>query len=572
MPKAPFYNFPEVSKSDWWNKIREDLKGQSEDSLYTSLNQNLKVSPFYNSEDLDTASKAFQNLKQSESEKAPNDWDLIQTIHLEGKESKEIRALSDHAREGDVDFLEVIPVESHCDLSNITSNKNLGLIISSANRDVLLKALNSIEAGDFRKIIIDCDYASVLTSHSSLDQFNDLISELSQFANTFPLVVNTDSIVEYGGDEIDEGIYSLALINEMLRSQSKNTNPELLLRLNSGSNFFVEIAKVRALRKLAGVILDSYDSPGSIRIEVHSTIWNKAVYDRYTNILRNTSESFAAVAGGADMLNIRAFETALGIENEFALRNARNISHLLKHESHIDKVKDVSAGSYFIESLTKDFAREVWNGFLKIQESGGLESWMKANNIKADFAQKAEKQRALFGKRRKRMIGTNVYPNPQDQLGKENMEDRKSQRLSAEFERFRVSLDGMALSEGEKFRPSAMLLRLGNSSMRFARAGFSANFLETAGFRMTEQDGMPGDFNNTSIVVICGSDEDYNTQASEWIRQIKRLSEKVLILLAGLPENSEVLKEAGVDFFIHLKAPLEDTLEDIFKALNIETA
>jgi methylmalonyl-CoA mutase len=572
MHKSNFYNFPEVSKSEWWDKIREDLKGQSEDSLFTNLGDNLRINPFYNAEDLDSASAAFQNLKVSSDKKAPNDWELVQCIHLSGKEPGQLREFLSHAEEGDADYIEIIPDEANSDLSFLSPGKPLGLMLSGRNKNLIGRALKTLRPEAFSEVLVDTGYSSIITGASSIEEANANISEISESNDLNPYVINTDPIVESGGDALDEGTYALALLNEMLRANTGGIKKSIVLRLNTESNFFLVIAKVRALRKLAGVILDSWQVESPFRIEVHTSIWNKSVYDRYTNILRNTSESFAAVAAGTDMLTIRAFETALGIENEFSLRNARNISHLLRHESHIDKVKDVSAGSYFVESLTSDFAREVWSSFLKIQEAGGLEVWLSENPAPKKLSEKAEGKRGLFGKRKLRMIGTNVYPNTLDQLSEENIHLRNSDRLSSRFERFRVALDTLALNEGEKARPSAMLLRLGKSPMRFARSGFSANFLETAGFRMIEQDAMPENFKSGQMIVICGSDEDYLSNGSEWINEIKKINKNVLILLAGMPDNQEELKNAGVDFFIHIKAPLEKTLDDIFKALNIETA
>src|SRR5262249_53636247 len=104
-----------------------------------------------------------------------------------------------------------------------------------------------------------------------------------------------------------------------------------------------------------------------MRLHVRTPRRNKSVYDRYTNLLRVTTEALSAVIGGCDKLSVEPF----GFDEHLAL----NVQRILKEESHLDAVADPAGGSYYVEALTDSMARAAWKLFQQVEAEGG---WARA--------------------------------------------------------------------------------------------------------------------------------------------------------------------------------------------------
>jgi methylmalonyl-CoA mutase len=147
-----------------------------------------------------------------------------------------------------------------------------------------------------------------------------------------------------------------------------------ILSVSVGTSYFLEIAKLRALRvlwfRLAGYYgLTTVPAP---YIHAQTSTFYDAKATPNTNLLRSTTEAMAAVIGGADVLTVHPFDAVLTVPSAFSERIARNISVLLKAESYLDKVADPSAGSYYIETLTHQLIESAWSLFLELEQQGGL--------------------------------------------------------------------------------------------------------------------------------------------------------------------------------------------------------
>jgi methylmalonyl-CoA mutase len=145
-----------------------------------------------------------------------------------------------------------------------------------------------------------------------------------------------------------------------------------VIRMAVGTSYFMEIAKLRALRLLLARFLNAYHIHHTSYI-IHSITspFYEAKATPYTNLLRATTEAMAAVIGGCDVLTVRPYDAVFGTETDFSQRIARNVSSLLRHESYLDKVADPAAGSYYIETLTQQLTEAAWALFLEIETMGG---------------------------------------------------------------------------------------------------------------------------------------------------------------------------------------------------------
>jgi|GEM_PF-3599833 len=139
--------------------------------------------------------------------------------------------------------------------------------------------------------------------------------------------------------------------------------PQIGFVVDIGDHYFMEIAKLRALRLLWWQIGRMYDeSLNLIDVFIHAqtTIRLAPEKEPYKSLLTNTTQAMSAIIGGCDALTVNAGVFALEKDTILAQRIARNVSVILKEESYFDKVTDIGAGSYLIENLTHQLAKAVW--------------------------------------------------------------------------------------------------------------------------------------------------------------------------------------------------------------------
>ncbi len=148
------------------------------------------------------------------------------------------------------------------------------------------------------------------------------------------------------------------------------------LHLAVGTSYFLEIAKLRAMRRLWATLLHAFHLPPSLaatlRIHTSTSSWLQTTLDPHTNLLRFTTEAMAAVLGGATSLTVAPFDSLYREPGEFSERLARNLSIILREESQLGRVTDPAAGSYYLETLTDTLAREAWALFQATETKGGF--------------------------------------------------------------------------------------------------------------------------------------------------------------------------------------------------------
>ncbi|MCX6218758.1 methylmalonyl-CoA mutase family protein [Spirosoma sp.] len=166
--------------------------------------------------------------------------------------------------------------------------------------------------------------------------------------------------------------------------------PKTVVSMSIGTSFFLEIAKLRALRVLLNRLIAAY-SP-SIRqstffIHGQTSTFYDAAATPNTNLLRATTEAMAAVIGGCDALTVHPYDAVLGTsaDSDLSTRMARNISLLLRDECYLDKVADPAAGSYYIEILTDKLVESAWTLFLTVEEKGGYAKAISAGFIQTEL-------------------------------------------------------------------------------------------------------------------------------------------------------------------------------------------
>lgn len=181
-----------------------------------------------------------------------------------------------------------------------------------------------------------------------------------------------------------------------------------------GSDLYMEIAKLRALRQCwANAIAACGGGEREQRCLVHvaTSTRTKTQRDPWVNLLRETTEAFAAAVGGADALTTSGFDRLAGVSDAFARRIAGNAQVILDEEAHVTRVADPGGGSWYIESLTDQLAQRAWQVLQQIEGGGGMYEALRSGRIASEIAEVAGERDAAIAKRKQAITGVSEYAN-----------------------------------------------------------------------------------------------------------------------------------------------------------------
>lgn len=605
-----FSEFSPVSTQQWMDKIAIDLKGADfEKKLVWKTNEGFKVMPFYREEDITKSSlinalpNEFPYLRGEK--KDSNSWLVRQDIPVSDPQQANAKAL-DILKKG------VDSIGFCIETENISSS-----LISSLLKDIYPTAIElnfSVPEGtevkfaeyftnylkqkeiDPQKIHGSICYDPLMQSLCTGTKANDFAETAIQLLKTtadFPhlCVIEIHPVVlsKAGAYIYQELGYALAWGKEYLQQMidSNCTADEVAekMKFNFGisSNYFMEIAKFRAARLLWSEIVAAYGLQNKERakmlIHAITATFNQTLYDSYVNLLRSQTEAMSAALGGISSMTITPFDTPYETPTEFSERLARNQQLLLKEESHFDTVVDPAAGSYYVETLTTSIAEQAWKLFLEIEEDGGFYQAICRGAIQEKINASGNARRAAIAKRRESLLGTNQFPNFGEQAKKKKpltpMQVKQTSIPTLCFERGASAIEVLRMQvEKAVHRPKAFMLTIGNITMRQARSQFSCNYLACAGYEVidnlgfeTLEEGIKAALDiQADIVVICSSDDEYATYA---IPAYEALKENAIVIVAGNPPCAEELKAAGLQFFIHVRTDMLETLKELNNTLGI---
>jgi methylmalonyl-CoA mutase len=372
--------------------------------------------------------------------------------------------------------------------------------------------------------------------------------------------IRADLLHEAGAHAIQELGYAIAAGVERLSSLTAQKSVDEAARemefvFAIGPSYFLEIAKLRAARLLWAQVIDAYKpkQPEScgMRLYGRTPQRNKSICDRYTNLLRVTTEALSAVIGGCDRLTIEPF----GFDAHLAV----NIQRLLREESHLDAVADPAGGSYYMEALTDSMAREAWKLFQQVESEGGYERVLASGSIEKAMAQTRAAREKAFSGRRRHMVGVNNYPNLMEKTPEAAAPPKERSalpqcRVAEPFEKIRQRTNEHARTTGRY--PKVLLLTRGDVKMKGARANFCLNFFGCAGFEIVVADEFAEA--DADLIVLCSSDPEYLALAQEVCPKVE-----VPVLVAGNPkEQITALQAAGVQGFVHVLSDAVETLTE----------
>ena len=252
-----------------------------------------------------------------------------------------------------------------------------------------------------------------------------IISDIFEYTSNHMPKFNSISISGYhmqeaGADSKLELAFTLADGVEYIRAAQKaglsvdQVAPRVSFFFAMGMNFYMEIAKLRAARMLwAKLIQEKFEpqNPKSCMLRTHcqTSGWSLTEQDPYNNIVRTTIEGMAAVFGGTQSLHTNSFDEAIALPTPFSARIARNTQLIIQEETGIPHVADPWAGSYMMETLTKELADEAMEIINEVEEMGGMTQAIISGMPKMRIEESATRRQAKIDSGAETIVGVNKY-------------------------------------------------------------------------------------------------------------------------------------------------------------------
>ncbi|ERI04314.1 methylmalonyl-CoA mutase family protein [Aneurinibacillus aneurinilyticus] len=496
--KHIFTAFPRPTYEAWRQTAEKTLKGKSfEDKLMTKTYEGILLQPIYMPENLEEIPDVVRMLPGA----APyvrgtrtlgyiqQSWDVAQELSAATPEA--FNRIAKHDMERGQNMIHVVLDTPTClgrDADQVQSHRGKGLSlctkldVAQAFADIDLEhAPLLIQSGLSAQSVLSLLIAYMREQGKSADKLcgcigmdplsmwvkegilpyslegvYDAMSQMTLWANRHAPNLQTVFVQGHpyhdgGGNAVQEMAFSLASAVAYIRAmQERDVDIDtsalhIRFSFSLGSNFFMEIAKLRAARMLWANIVSAFGgSEASAKMKIHgrTSFWTKTVRDPYVNLLRTTTEALAGVVGGVDSLHASPFDEALGESDAFSRRLARNTQLLLEEEAHLGKTIDPAGGSWYVEVLTDQLAQKAWKLFQHIEGKGGMVRALEEGEPQRLIEEVARTRRHNINRRKDRIVGTNVYANVKEAPIVRKMEEESVyEKWLVELAAFRSSID-----------------------------------------------------------------------------------------------------------------------------------
>ncbi len=251
-----------------------------------------------------------------------------------------------------------------------------------------------------------------------------IIADIFEYTSKYMPKFNSISISGYhmqeaGATNDIELAYTLADGLEYIRAGIKAGididafAPRLSFFWAQGTNYFMEVAKMRAGRMLWAKIVNQFgpQNPKSLALRTHSQTsgWSLTEQDPFNNVTRTLIEAMAASLGHTQSLHTNALDEAIALPTDFSARIARNTQLYLQDETSICKVIDPWAGSYYVERLTDEMARKAWSHIQEVESLGGMAKAIETGLPKMRIEEGSARRQARIDSAKEAIIGVNKY-------------------------------------------------------------------------------------------------------------------------------------------------------------------
>jgi methylmalonyl-CoA mutase len=366
--------FKPVTKAEWLQQIAKDVRDTPLEVFDWNIDGDLSLSPFVHAEDFSTPPQPLWETRKG--------WEIVELIEV--KDSISANAQAIEALEGGAEGIQWL-YETAPDLSVLEQSLEAihldyiglhfdgpGIRQNPAGVFGLLWALSKKRNVPAKLLHGSVAYNPVITGAPIVDwrYLIDLLAFTQDTFGAFHLVSVDFSSKEDTAVALAD---TLRTANTYLEKMAaRGVSPEqaagsLQFLVPIGKSYFLEIAKIRALKLLWLQVLKAWNAPltyPTVAVNFKSESYTN---DLYTNMVRSTTMAMSAVLGGADRLSVLPYDTGRDTlatyPASFGRRIARNVQHLLKMESGFGEISDPAAGSYYLEKLTTMLAEKAWSEF-----------------------------------------------------------------------------------------------------------------------------------------------------------------------------------------------------------------
>ncbi|QCQ91024.1 methylmalonyl-CoA mutase small subunit [Rhodococcus sp. SGAir0479] len=404
------------------------------------------------------------------------------------------------------------------------------------------------------------------------------------------ITVDGTAFHDAGASDAEELGAAVAAGVEYLRALADRGLPiaaalgQLEFRFAATDDQFQTIAKFRAGRQVWARVAQVCGAPefgGAVQHAVTSAAM-MSQRDPWVNMLRTTLAAFGAGVGGADSVRVLPFDAALpagaaGVSKTFSERIARNTQLLLLEESHLGRVLDPGAGSWYVEQLTQQVAEKAWEFFQQIEAAGGYRAALAAGVVADRIAATKAAREADIAHRRTAVTGVNEFPNLAEAPLPAGAAEAGATvaRYAAPFEALRDRSDAYLAANGA--RPRVLLAPLGPVAEHNVRSTFAANLLASGGIEAVNPGPLdPGGDSiaaavaeaGAKIAVLCGTDKRYGEQGAAAVTALRDAGIEQ-VLLAG-PEKvfAEVDGAGRPDGFLTARIDAVAALTELLGAID----
>ncbi|MGB1284442.1 MAG: methylmalonyl-CoA mutase subunit beta [Polaribacter sp.] len=412
MSNSLFDEFDSVSPTAWKQKIQVDLKGADyNETLLWKTEEGIVVKPFYTKED-----RTHQKIAIPK-----EDFTICQTIFIDDVKianSLAIKVLQRGATA--IQFKANSTFDYKVLLQNIdVASTNIYFKLSFLDDTFQIELSNFIsQKFETKNIYFQTDIIGNLAK--SGNWFFNLKEDHQKLENILKsssncVAISSDLYQNAGANCTQQLAYTLAHANEYLNHFGGNIAEKIHFVFAVGSNYFFEIAKLRAFRVLWETLLEEYEVKDTkAHLFVQPSLRNKTLYDYNVNMLRTTSECMSAVLGGANSISNISYDAIYHKSNEFGERIARNQLLILQQESGFAEAQNFADGTYYIESLTRQLAEQALTVFKQIEKGGGFLKQLKTGIIQRKINESAAKEEENFAAQKIKLLGTNIQANKAD--------------------------------------------------------------------------------------------------------------------------------------------------------------
>ncbi len=411
-----FSEFETISEKAWKQKIQVDLKGLDyNDTLLWKTSEGITVKPFYTKND-----KTHTKIQQSKT-----GYKICESIFIDNEIIANKLAIDSLQRGANsIEFKANAPFDFKEVLNNLKETKaDIYFNFNFLDTKLILDISNFLPIKNLRfHIDIIGNLAKTGNWFFNLNKDHEELKKIISATHIPTIAINASLYQNAGANITQQLAYALAHANEYLNYFGAEAADKMHFNFSVGSNYFFEIAKLRAFRSLWQALLKEYQIENeTAHIFVQPSLRNKTLYDYNVNMLRTTSECMSAVLGGANTVSNISYDELFHKSNEFGERISRNQLLILKEESGFENAHTFADGSYYIEAITKELTENALEIFKQIEQGGGFLKQLKEGIIQRKIEESAEKEQLLFNNQEIVLLGTNKIQNSKDTM-KNNLE------------------------------------------------------------------------------------------------------------------------------------------------------